>query len=189
MARGRGCGAFEQRERAHGSRACLDRCSKQAIRRARVCDKLCGRLAVPVRRAGGGLPLEAQIFSDHSIGTNCSSASPPVVVKEQPCDAETCQSRYDRRRVMSTARSFKRVWPAGRPRPGRSKQRRADLLSLQPAHPGCCGACLTSRSRHREPERASSSHRSRVLSDAKQRLGVLWHTLSPSQSGIRDEPI
>ena len=105
-----------------------------------------------------------------------------------------CRTACDMRSMASTARSFERVWPAGRPRPGRSKQRRAHLRSLQPAHPGCCGACLTSRSGHREPERGCTSHRAPVLSDAKQRLGVLLHTLSPSviaasESGIRDEPI
>ena len=133
--------------------------------------------------------LEAHCTRLHELCTNCSSVSPPVVVKEQPCDAKTCQTHYDRRRVMSTARSFKRVWQAGRLRPGRSKQRRADLLSLQHAHPGCCGACLTSRSGHRELERGSSSQRASMLSDAKQRLGVLCTGISPSESGIRDEPI
>ena len=87
MSTGRECSGIEVRERSRVPHTCSGGCGAHGSGRARESWQMYGRLAELAPGAGGGVPEQAQIISDNSIGTRYSSTSPLVVVKEEdtPC--------------------------------------------------------------------------------------------------------
>ena len=81
------CSGIEVRERSRVPHTCSGGCGAHGNGRACESWQMYGRLAELAPGAGGGVPEQAQIISDNSIGTRYSSTSPLVVVKEEdtPC--------------------------------------------------------------------------------------------------------
>ena len=152
MSTGRECSGIEVRERSRVPHTCSGGCGAHGSGRACESWQMYGRLAELAPGAGGGVPEQAQIFSDNSIFTTYSSTSCLIVVKEEPCDAKTCRTRCDRRKVVSTTGSFECGQPRHAAGVRRSEKRQVHLISEHTFHLGCRRACSTARTGRRVPE-------------------------------------
>ena len=149
---GRECSGIEVCERSRVPYTCSGGCDAHESRRARESWQMYGRLAELAPGAGGGVPEEAHCTRLHEIGTIYSSSSCLVVVKEEPCDAKTCRTRCDRRKVVSTTGSFECGQPRHAAGVRRSEKRQVHLISEHAFHLGFRRASSTARTGRRVPE-------------------------------------
>ena len=86
---------------------------------------------------------DAQIFPDHGTNTAYSSSSPLILIGAATYPAKTCQTCYDRSKVMSTASSFECGGPQHGSGARRSEKQELHLILELTFHPVCRRACST----------------------------------------------